>query len=204
MTTRKVVCLWVAPLGKREIDLTRWLAGWMTRDGRTVKRVPTARELDAESISDTADEFNAMVREELRADPDVLVVGVGHSQGCQAIGEALERWEKLPADQRPDPDRVSLLLTGNLERRHHGYIARRPKWIPAGNSKRLTPEATDYAVLDIGRRGDLWANYPGGFPSILRLTLFNPAHLDYFKVDPDKLNPLSAVAVGNTQYVNVP
>ena len=202
MTTR-TVCLWVAPLGKRDIDLTRWLAGWMARDGRTVKHVATARELDAESISDTAAAFDVMVRAELDADPDVLVAGVGHSQGCQAIGEALERWEKLPADQRPDPARVSLLLTGNLERRHYGYITKRPKWIPAGNSKRLTPEATSYAVRDVGRKGDLWANYPGGVLSLLRLPFCLP-HLDYFDVDPDALNARSAKTVGNTQYVNVP
>lgn len=195
-----VTVLTVAPLGG--YDMANWCGGWARRDGRHPVEVPSAANLDANTIPDTADALEAMAAEVLE-DPDALLAIMCHSQGCQVAGEALARWAAHP-ETAPDPARVTrILLTGNLERPRLGYVARKPWWIPRGNGVRLTPEDTPYTILDIGRQGDLWANYPGGFPNMAKMMMCLP-HVNYSSVNPDSPVVVSRKQVGLSTYLVVP
>ena len=120
-----------------------------------------------------------------------------HSQGCQVAGEWLAKYANA------DPERLRFVLTGNLERAFYGYAARKPSWVWSGNIRRLTPNTTRYRVLDIGRKGDRFAN---GLHGIAALLAFLPhsGHLDYSSVNPDKVTLDQVVkVVGETIYVTV-
>lgn len=185
--------LTIAPLGGA--DMSQWCGGWPQRQGRVVA-VPTAANLSANAIPDAAAALNRAIHRELASsDEDVAVLG--HSQGAQVAGEWLRQYANA------DPDRVRCVLTGNPERAYYGYIANRPKWIPPGNARGLTPNDTPFHVLDIGRNGDLWANFKGGLLGVLMLP-FNKPHLNYSGVNPDKINPKHTRTVGRTVYANVP
>ena len=182
--------LTVAPLGGR--DMTRWCGGWAGRQGEVVE-VPTAADLSVKAIPDAARSLDAVIR----GTAGKLIV-FGHSQGAQVASEWLREYTSA------DRDRLEFVLTGNLERKHYGYAANKPTWVPGGNIRGLTPDDTGYRVLDIGRRGDLWANYPGGLLAMLGLPLCWP-HLNYSKVDPDNIDPRHVVKiVGGTTYVVCP
>jgi len=187
--------LTVAALGDN--DMSKWCNGWAGRNGRTVIKVPSAADLSKDGIPKAAAELDRLIHETL-AETEGLVIVLAHSQGCQVVGEWLAKFANA------DPSRVRFVLTGNLERQYFGYRARKPKWWGNGNSVRETPNNTAYEVLDIGRKGDLWANYPGGMLAMLRLPFCLP-HLNYDNVDPDNLDPKHLVkAVGNTRYFTVP
>lgn len=192
MARRVTTVLTIAPLGGR--DMTRWCGGWATRQGGVVA-VPTAANLHVDTIPDAAAELDGLIHEILAAPGDAVVFA--HSQGAMVAGEWLRRYANA------DPNRVRFVLTGNPERQFYGYAANKPKWVPPGNIRGLTPNDTPYRVLDIGRRGDLWANYPGGVLAMLGLPLCWP-HLNYSKVNPDEIDPEHITEVGNTVYANVP
>ena len=187
------VVLTIAPLGGTDMSL--WCGGWAGRQGR-VEEVPSAADLSLTAIPDAAVALDNLVH--THADDDLVVFA--HSQGCQVVSAWLDKFARfvLPGDT----ERIRFVLTGNLERQYYGYAARKPKWIPAGNIRGLTRNDTAFTVLDIGRKGDLWANYPGGLLAMLGL-LYCPAHLNYDNVDPDNLEPLSEKTVGATRYVTV-
>ena len=184
--------LTIAPLGGA--DMTSWCGGWAGRQGRVIE-VPSAANLSISAIPDSAVALDNLVH----THTDELIV-FAHSQGCQVVGAWLDKYARfvLPGDH----ERIRFVLTGNLERAFYGYAANKPKWIPAGNIRGITNNRTAFQVLDIGRKGDLWANYPGGFWPLLSLP-FNKAHLDYSSVDPDNLKPLTTKTIGATTYVNV-
>ncbi len=187
--------LTIAPLGG--FDMSNWCGGWAKRQGGPVVKVPTAANLSKDAISDAAIELDKLIR----STPGDLIV-FAHSQGCQVVGAWLD---KYGLDQRVrDIARVRFVLTGNLERAFFGYAFNKPRWIPGGNIRGITRNNTFHEVLDIGRTGDLWANYPGGFWALLRLP-FNRAHLDYSSVNPDDLKPVFRPKVVNgTTYFTVP
>lgn len=180
----------VAPLGGH--DLSEWCGGWAQRQGGPVLEVPTAANLSKDAIPDAALELDKMIRKT----PGLISV-LAHSQGAQVVGAWLDKYG-LEQPMR-DVSRIRFILTGNLERQFFGYAANKPKWIPKGNIRGLTRNNTGHEVLDIGRREDLWANYPGGFWSLFRLP-FCRAHGDYDHVNPDNLEPQSAKRVGGTTY----
>lgn len=184
--------LTIAPLGGA--DMTRWCGGWAARQGDVVA-VQSAANLTVNAIPDAAAELDNMIYKALATPGEVIVFA--HSQGAQVAGEWLRRYANA------DRSRLRFVLTGNPERAHFGYAANKPKWVPPGNIRGLTPNNTPYRVLDIGRRGDLWANYPGGVLAMLGLPLCWP-HLNYSKVNPDKIDPEHITEVGNTVYANVP
>ena len=192
--------LTVAPLGGRDLARAGWLKGFALRYGRKVRAVKTAADLNPTTIPAAARALAADVLELLKVD-DLEILIIAHSQGCQVVGQWLDLFARALTPTQAA--RIRCVLTGNLERAFYGYGARKPRWWPAGNIARTTPNDTLIEVLDIGRRKDLWANYPGGIPSMIRLTLFNPDHLNYTMIDPDELNPLQQKTVGNTRYVNV-
>lgn len=187
--------LTIAPLGGT--DMLKWCGGWAGRQGGDVVEIPTAANLSVSAIPDAAAALNrALHRELASSDRDVVVFC--HSQGSQVAGEWLREYANA------DPERVRFVLTGNLERQYFGYAAKKPKWVPAGNIRGLTPNRTRYNVLDVSRRGDLWGCYPGGVLALLGLPLCWP-HLNYSSVDPDNIDPKHIVkTVGNTRYANVP
>lgn len=203
MADRVLMC---SPLGGR--DLSTWCGSWAKRNGRVSVKVPTTDnpedKSDPKTVQADAVALRWMVLEAL-ADPTVNVVWIfAHSRGCQVVGEWLAKWSGELTNAQAS--RVRIVLTGNLERARFGYIARRPRWIPPGNSVRTTPENTRFQVLDIGRIGDRWANYPTQLGGIIGWpwTFVSLAHLDYSKVNPDNLtNIVSELVVGNTRYVNV-
>ncbi|MCH9728373.1 MAG: PE-PPE domain-containing protein [Actinomycetia bacterium] len=185
-----VTVLTVAPLGGT--DMRKWCGGWAQRQGAVVE-VPTAANLSVRAIPDAARALDTVIRDT----PGKLIV-FAHSQGAQVVSEWLREYASA------DPDRLEFVLTGNLERKHYGYAARKPKWVWGGNIRGLTPDDTGYKVLDIGRKGDLWANYPGGVLAMLGLALCWP-HLNYSKVNPDAIDPRHVVKiVGGTTYVVCP
>ncbi len=175
--------------------MTKWCGGWATRQGRVVA-VPTAADLSKEAIPDAAYELDNLIR---YIHGDIIVFG--HSQGAQVAGVWLDTF----GVNHPIRDiaRVRFVLTGNLERQYFGYAANKPKWVPKGNIQGLTRNDTGHEVTDIGRKGDLWANYPGGLWSLIRLPFCLP-HLDYGAVDPDNLEPVcKPKKVGGTTYYTV-
>lgn len=182
--------LTIAPLGGA--DMSKWCGGWASSQGEVVE-VPTAADLRPDTIPDAAEELDGLIHGTLGA-----VTVFAHSQGAMVAGEWLENYATA------DPDRVKFVLTGNPERPHYGYAARKPSWVPGGNIRGLTPEGTPYRVLDIGRRKDRWAN---SFNGVAALLAFLPhfGHLNYSKVNPSKLDPAWLVKqVGKTEYYNVP
>lgn len=185
--------LTIAPLGG--YDMTGWCGGWAARQGKVVE-VPSAANLSVRAIPNAAVECDELIHETLTAGDDALVFA--HSQGCQVAGEWLRRYANA------DPARVRFVLTGNPERAHFGYAARKPTWVWGGNIRGLTPNDTPYRVLDIGRHSDRWANSPGGVTSLLAF-LPHSGHLDYSSVNPDEIDPRHIVkTVGRTKYANVP
>lgn len=187
--------LTIAPLGGA--DMTEWCGGWAQRQGGKVIAVPTAANLSVSAIPDAAASLNRVLHRELASsDEDITVMA--HSQGPQVAGEWLREYANA------DPERVSFVFTGNPERPHYGYATNRPRWIPPGNIRGLTPENTRYRVLDISRTADLWGCFRGGLFGVLCLP-FNYQHLDYSGVNPDEIDPRHVVkVVGNTTYANVP
>lgn len=186
--------LTIAPLGGH--DMTRWCGGWAGRQGGEVIAVPTAANLTVNAIPDAAVELDNAIYETLTAPGEVIVLA--HSQGAQVASEWLRRYANA------DPNRVRFVLTGNPERQFYGYAANKPKWVPPGNIRGLTPNNTAYRVLDIGRESDRWANSPGGLAALWAF-LPHPGHLDYSRVNPDELDPRHIVkTVGLTRYANLP
>ncbi len=185
--------LTIAPLGGR--DMTQWCGGWASRQGRVIE-VPSAANLSITAIPDAAIALDNLVH--THTEDDLVIFA--HSQGCSVVGRWLDKFSRfvLPGDH----ERIKIVLTGNLERQFYGYAANKPKWVWGGNLQGLTNNRTAFQVLDIGRVGDLWANYPGGLWPMLRLP-FNKAHLDYSSVNPDEL-PAPVRVVGATSYFNVP
>jgi hypothetical protein len=187
--------LTVAALGDN--DMSKWMGGWAGRNGRAVIKVRSAADLDKNTIPDAAKELDLVIRLALEHSTGEVIV-LAHSQGCQVVGEWLAKYGGI------GKGRLRFVLTGNLERQYFGYIANKPWYIRGGNSVRQTPNNTDYPVTDIGRRDDLWANFPGGLKAMLGLP-FCPAHLNYNSVDPDHLDPRYIVkVVGKTTYYTVP
>lgn len=176
-------------------SLAGWCGGWAQKPGRRYVEVDSAADLSVGAIPDAAQELDDLICTTLTMTRD-QVVGFGHSQGSQIIGHWLREYGGV------DPRRLRFVLTGNPERAYFGYAANKPKWIPDGNLGGITPNTTSYEVLDIGRKGDLWANYPGGLLPMLLLP-FNVAHTNYDSVDPDNLTPLASRSVGLTTYVTV-
>ncbi len=191
--------LTVAPLGGA--DMSNWCGGWAKRNNRYPVSVPSLANLNKSSISEAADHLIEMVNDCVKNNEEVNLLA--HSQGCQVVGEALARW----LDGRtsaPSPGVLTrIVLTGNLERPRLGYIARKPWFIGGGNSVRTTPESTPWIIQDFGRKGDLWANYPGGIPNLLKMS-FCASHLNYASVNPDSPTVLSKDSRGNSTYYVVP
>lgn len=187
--------LTIAPLGGT--DMRTWCGGWATRQGGEVIEVQSAANLSAKAIPEAAAELDGMIHESLAVGRTDIVV-FGHSQGAQVASEWLRTYTSAPHD------RLRFVLTGNPERAHYGYAARKPSWIPGGNIGGLTPEDTGYRVLDIGRSSDRWANSYSGLAALLAF-LPHPGHLNYSQVDPDRIDPRHlATVVGTTTYANVP
>lgn len=187
------IVLTVAPLGGS--DLSDWMGGWAKRQGGEVIRVPGGADLSMDTIPETAKNLDYLIQDTLRHSKEDVIV-LGHSQGCQVVGE----WLREYADA--DPYRLRFVLTGNLERAFFGYAFNKVSWIPKGNIRGITPNDTAFKVLDIGREKDAWANFPGGLWAMLRL-VFSPAHLDYSMVNPENLDIVGHKKVFNTNYVNV-
>lgn len=187
--------LTIAPLG--DADMGKWCGGWAARQGRVIE-VPSASNLSISAIPDAAIALDNLVHTHTEDDLTIFA----HSHGCQVVGRWLDKFSRfvLPGDH----ERIRFVLTGNLERAFYGYAANKPKWVPGGNIRGLTRNDTDFQVLDIGRIGDLWANYPGGLLPMLLLPI-NVQHGNYSSVDPSNINPRHIVkTVGRTTYANVP
>ncbi len=186
--------LTIAPLGGA--DMTRWCGGWATRQGEVIA-VPSAANLTVNAIPDAALEVDKLVS----SIPGPITL-FAQSQGCQVVGQWLDEYGRHQTVR--DIARVRAVLTGNLERQFFGYAARKPKWIPDGNIRRLTPNDTGHEVLDIGRQSDRFANSLYGLAALLAFWPHS-GHLDYSGVNPDEIPEQYIVKeVGNTKYANVP
>ena len=191
----------LSPLGGK--DLSDWCTSYPKKKGRKPVKVPTTdlpkKKGDPATVMEDGVTLHDMVQNFLKNNNDDLVL-FAHSRGCTVVGEWLAIWSNEISDD--DAKRISIILTGNLERKHFGFIAKKPSWMDSGSSTRTTPENTRFKILDIGRKGDLWANYPGGVLAWPLLFVCLP-HLNYFNIDPENLKPISEKVVGNTRYVNV-
>lgn len=167
--------------------------GYAVTGGRTQIQVPSRGLLDPSagddpngSISRAADSLDALIRS--TGGPKIAF---GYSQGAQVCGTWLRRYaHRFDA---PDHRDLSFLLIGNPERR----FGKQP-W-----TKKTTPDDTQYAVRDVARRGDNWADYHGT-PANKFLAMFGKVHTNYFGVDLDGPDMQAIQHVGNTTYEIAP
>ena len=119
----------------------------------------------------------------------------GWSRGCQVIAELILKHMRenivLP--------HVRVVLIGNLTRPVEYGGDPTGQYLGGGEIAR-TPIDSPYPILDVARKGDKYANYPGTG------TLDNTAHMNYFDVDLNTLDDtmLSKVEAGNATFYVVP
>lgn len=118
-------------------------------------------------------------------------VVLGYSQGAQVCGAWLRKF--AGAEDAPSVGELSFLLIGNPERR----FGKQP-WV-----KKVTPDDTQYGVLDLSRRNDNWSDWRGQHNNRL-LALFGSIHTNYWNVDLNAKNVEIVRVVGNTTYALVP
>jgi hypothetical protein len=117
---------------------------------------------------------------------------LGYSQGAQVCGAWMRRYAYL--FDAPDHRELSFILIGNPERRY----GQQP-W-----TAKQTPDDTRYAVRDVARRSDNWADWHGQPTDNRFLAMFGKIHTNYW--DTDIYDPAAEVGkvAGNTTYVVVP
>ena len=128
----------------------------------------------------------------IRSTPGPKIV-LGYSQGAQVAGTWLRRFAHVAG--APSPDELSFLLIGNPERKY----GQQP-W-----TVKQTPDDTQYAVRDVSRRHDNWADYSKAKHGGNRiLAMFGSVHTNYWNTDPYGSEAEVIRTVGNTEYVIVP
>lgn len=116
---------------------------------------------------------------------------LAYSQGAQIAGAWLDLYGRR-ADAPPASE-LYFILIGNPERK----FGKQP-W-----TVNTTPTDTKYAVRDVARKGDNWADWQGQTTNRFR-ALFGKIHTNYW--DTDIYDPAAEVVKveGNTTFVRVP
>lgn len=170
--------------------MSRVCRGFAVTGGRRQIQVRYPATLDPNgtgSIAVGCDNLNRLIR----ATPGPKIV-LGYSQGAQVCGAWLRRYAAR-ADA-PSPDELSFILIGNPERKY----GQQP-W-----TAKTTPDWTQYAVRDVARRNDNWADWHGSATDNRFRAMFGKIHTNYWQTD--IYDPAAEVVkvVGNTTYVIVP
>lgn len=169
-----------------------WLGGIFDRAPYKPVRINYPATGAANSISEGARMFN----EAARATPG-FIIGVGHSQGSQALARVIEAWQNDPT--APSPERVVFILTGNPLRNPTGRGIGQPEF--DGRMGKPAP-ASRYRVIDVARQRDGWAIKGAwwDFQQLLGMFTVHPKYQDV-----DLFSPANVVQqVGNTTFVTTP
>lgn len=148
------------------------------------------------SISNGVANLNAA----LRSTPGQKIV-LAHSQGAQVASRWMRKHAKDPA--APKPNELTFVLFGNpLRSDGKGYIIGRPE--VGGTEGAPTPTDTPWHIIDVARRYEGWADWPGDKAHSMAQANANAGkflfHPDYAKVNIH--DPKSTVwNHGNTTYV---
>lgn len=122
-----------------------FLRGYARQPGRIHIKVEYAASL-SESLSKGAAILNGSIVAALNY-PENQVTVMGHSRGAEVAGTWLREYGRQA--NRPPAARLRFILLGNPRRVFGG---------DAKTGQTRTPNDTDYAVIDIARRWDGWAN----------------------------------------------
>ncbi|MGE2733862.1 hypothetical protein [Mycolicibacterium vaccae] len=154
--------------------------------GRALGGVP-GRRVRIKGLFSTAEDVQTAVRSVLESGEPTPFEIRCHSAGCEAVGDWLDKYADHP--DAPAPEHLQrIVLLGNPERKHGGYMGRRI----GGRRRRPTP-VTQYETLDITRERDPWSNCDcWGIPqrsrselTVARLTGLGADHIDYSRVRPE-------------------
>lgn len=162
--------------------------GFAVAPGRVQVRVKTPATLDpsmGENVNGSIYRGAILLDEAIRTTPGPKIV-LGYSQGAQVASTWL-RLNAYRADAPPASE-LSFIFCGNPERRY----GQKPK------CPQYTPEDTRYAIRDLARPGDNFADHQGDNTALL------PAHLTYWDADPFDPRAQIQKVVGNTNYVLLP
>ena len=132
--------------------MSEWLHGFAGGYDHVPVDYPAAA--GTASIAAGVHQLQAAITQTLSVGGGPIVV-LAHSQGAEVVSEWLEEY----ADSGPPPGSLRFILTGNPRRRLGGAGMGGWDWRPVGHTLE-----TRYAVTDIARRWDGWANkdnYPG-------------------------------------------
>ena len=168
--------------------MKRICQGYAVAPGHVQVRVKTPATLDPSMGKDTKGSIyqGAIALDEaIRTTPGPKIV-LGYSQGAQVASTWL-RLNAYRADAPPASE-LSFVFVGNPERRY----GQKPK------CPQYTPEDTQYAIRDVARAGDNFADHSGDNRFLV------PAHLTYWNVDPFDPAAVVLAVAGNTTYVVLP
>lgn len=118
---------------------------------------------------------------------------LGYSQGAQVAGAWMRKYAH--GTDAPPASELSFILIGNPERK----FGKQP-W-----TEKVTPDYTQYSVMDVARTGDNWADYDPKVHGTKRIpAMFGKIHNSYWDVDVFDGRSEVVAVVGNTAYVRVP
>lgn len=180
----------LAGAGQPHPDMNRELRGEITASPNVHVMVQYPNQPSAANIDTCA----RMLDDALVSTPGPKVV-FGYSEG----GQGAYRWmQAYGPTSAVSPDELRFVIIGCPWRKYGGVPWERGRHIPEGNR---------YAVSDVARRFDGWANYPDDQSNSIAVSNawlgMAAVHPFYYNVNIN--DPANVVYVeGNVRYVNVP